>query len=704
MAATKQDNVFIEVTTPLGPDALVLRAIRGEEYLSGLFHYELTMTAESAGIDFSAVVGKPATVTLHREDGKKRVIHGIMTRFGQAGTDARYTAYRGELRPWTHFLTLSLDCEIFQEMTVPDIIEAVLGDLGYSDFTNSTQASYEPRDYAVQYQETAFNFITRLMEEEGIFYFFKHEDSAHTLVFADDLGAHEDCPDLATVRYRHRDLTSQEADVITECLFEQQVTSGKYSTDDYNFETPSTQLLAKMDGEGSDMEVYEYPGLYATKDDGERYAKIRMEALEAPTEILHGSGEAVGLVAGYKFTLEGYDRAAANTEYVLRRVGIDATETSFRTTFEAFPASRPFRPDRRAVKPRIYGLQTAKVVGQSGEEIWTDEYGRVKVKFHWDQKGAEDETASCWVRVAHNWAGKSWGTFFLPRIGQEVVVSFLEGDPDRPMVVGAVYNAENTVPYDLPAEATKSTMKSNVSKGGGGFNEIRFEDKKDAEEIYVHAQKDMNITVLYDRVQTVKNDSTYVITNDRTETIEKGNDSLTIEKGNRSIDVQKGTETHKVKGTRDLTVTGDETHINKADYTQKVTGDYTLKVSGDLLIQVAGKIVIKSDMDTKIKAGMNMDLDAGMNMKAKAGMNAKFKAGMGMDLEAGMTLKAKSGMMMDLKGGMMLKGEGGMMNDQKGGMMMKTKGGMMHQAEGGLMGEYKGGVMGMLKGGIVMIG
>lgn len=311
-------------------------------------------------------------------------------------------------------------------------------------------------------------------------------------------------------------------------------------------------------------------------------------------------------VAGHKFELKDHYRQDVNKTYVLRQVSHAATQENYHNTFEAFPSDLPFRPPRVTSKPLISGTQTAIVVGKSGEEIWTDKYGRVKVQFHWDQKGKNDEASSCWIRVDYGWAGKQWGGIFLPRIGQEVIVSYLEGDPDHPLVTGAVYNSEQTVPYKLPDDQTRSTVKTNTSKGGNGFNEIRFEDKKDSEELYFHAQKDHNIVVEHDRTKKVLNNETNTIKQDRSTTIQDGNDTYVVAKGNREFKVQTGNETYEVKGTRDLTVTGNETHTDKANFTQKVTGNYELKVTGNLTIDVTGSVTIKSAMGMTHEAQLSM--------------------------------------------------------------------------------------------------
>jgi type VI secretion system secreted protein VgrG len=407
------------------------------------------------------------------------------------------------------------------------------------------------------------------------------------------------------------------------------------------------------------------------KADGETIAKHALLGLEVPATILHGASSCRGFRAGGKFTLQGHSHAAINTSYHLKWVSFRTDQTSiYNNSFEAIPATVPFRPVRTAPRARIYGSQTATVVGKAGEEIWTDKYGRIKVKFHWDQAPAKDETASCWIRVSHGWAGKSWGSMFIPRIGMEVIVSFLDGDPDRPIVTGCVYNATTTVPYPLPAQQTKSTIKSNSSKGGGGFNELRFEDKKKSEEIFVHAQKDLNITVLNDRTETItsartttiekKDDKLTVKKGNRTVTVETGNESLLINKGNRTINVKKGKETHEVKSTREVTVTGDETHTNKANYTGKVTKNYTLKVKGNLEIEVTGSIKIKAGTSFSNKAGTSFTNEAGTSLTNKAGTSLTNKAGTTMENNAGVSLTNKGSASQTVDGGGMLTVKGGL--------------------------------------------
>ncbi|MFH1480702.1 MAG: type VI secretion system tip protein TssI/VgrG, partial [Pseudomonadota bacterium] len=585
------------------------------------FHYRLKLKSDDNGISFSKIVGEKITVIIEQYEGGKRYINGIVSRFTQAENDENFTTYYAEIRPWLWELTLTANSRIFQNMTVPDIISKVFNDLGYSDFSMRTSGSYSPREYCVQYQETAFDFVSRLMEDEGIFYFFQHSDGVHTLVLADDSGAHEPCPNLSTAYFRQVVTDWEKDEVIDICTLDQEVITNKYAAEDFNFETPTTDLFTKVDGvEQGELRIYEYPGGYMKKDDGETIIKKRMESHELPQKTLKGEGYCRDFIAGYKFDLKEHDRQDMNSSYILRSLSINANQEQYTNRFGAFPSDVPFRPPVKTQKPRISGTQTAVVVGKQGEEIWTDKYGRIKVQFHWDQEGKNDENSSCWIRVAQVWSGKAWGAFILPRIDQEVVVAFLEGDPDRPLVIGCVYNANQVVPYGLPDNQTRSTLKSNSSKGGGGFNEIRFEDKKGNEEIYVHAQKDMNITVENDRTKDVLNKETNTIKVSRTTTIQQKNDTLTVEKGNRIVNINTGDETHTVKG------------------------NFVLKVTGNLTIDVKGSVTIKSGLAMTNKAGTSMTNQATISMTNDGGVSLTNKASATQTVDGGGMLTLKGGM------------------------------------------------------------
>jgi type VI secretion system secreted protein VgrG len=615
----------LQATTPLGTDKLLVSLIEGEESISGLFSYRAEFLSEDSAVDFSQIVGKSVTLQIGLSSGDWQYINGIAARFSQSGRDKRFTRYVAEIRPSLWTLTMNANCQIFQAMTAVDIIKKVFNAAGFTAFKDSTTATYSTRDYCVQYRETDFAFVSRLMEEEGIFYFFTHDASSHTMVLADDSSAWGTCTGLTAARYGGDEGAWATDDVINECYIEQAVTVGQFKADDFNFITPSTDLLATASGTDTSRSIYDYPGLYTAQADGETITSRRLAALEVPGKAIRGASFCRSFHAGAKFTLSGHYRDDANTDYVIHHLGVHATIDSYSNSFEAFPATITFHPPQTTPRPVIAGTQTASVVGKEGEEIWTDQYGRIVVKFHWDQAANSDEKSSCWIRVAHGWAGKSWGSIFLPRIGQEVVVTFLEGNPDRPLVTGCVYNGENVVPYTLPDDQTKSTVKSSSSKGGEGSNEIRFEDKAGSEEIFIHAQKDLNTNVDGSETHLVKLKRMVRVT---------------------------AAEVHAVQATRDLSVTGVETHTNEDKFTWTAKGDYTLKVSGNLLIDCSGSVTIKSGTTFDNKAGTALTNNAGTELTNKAGTNLTNDAGVSLTNKAAASQTVDGGGMLTLKGGL----------------------------------------------------
>ncbi len=693
-----QDDQYLSISTPLGKDKLILREMEGDEGLSFPFSYRLTMLAEDEDLSFDSLVGKTATVTIRvTKDEDKRYITGIITSFELVHFDEReeLATYEAELRPWLWLLTLSGDCRIFQNKTVPEIIEEVCKGAGYPHVKKSLSGTYEKREYCVQYDESDFNFISRLMEEEGIFYYFSHTTSKCEMVIGDGSSAFKSCSTVSTFKYRPTRAYDDDDDYLTSIRYARRVTTKTVGLDSFNFETPATDLYAKAQGTKGIGSFNSYTGRYLKSTEGEKYAKVLMQAAAAEGELVRGSGRIRALVGGYKFKVKEHPRSGINAEYVCRRLRVQASRTDYTASFEAFPAATPFRPPPIAHKPRIHSSQTAIVVGKSGEEIWVDKYGRVKVQFHWDREGKNDDKSSCWIRVSQGWAGKSYGAMFLPRVGMEVIVSFLEGDPDQPIVTGAVYNAEQKLPYALPDNSTRSTIKTESSKQGTGkFNEIRFEDKKDSEEIYVHAEKDMNIEVLNDQTRTVKHDLIQTVENDYSSTV----------KMNRTITVQEGNEVHKVeKGTRDVAVKDNETHNNDADFTHKVAGNYELTVDGNLTITVTGDVIMKGKSLTfqstsagiATKSATTTDIEAGTALTTKAGTAATHKSGTAMTVESGTSMDIKSTMAMNAQSsmGMTLKAS---LNFQAEGLQSTVK--------GSAMGTVDGGGMLMLKGGLVKIG
>jgi type VI secretion system secreted protein VgrG len=557
--AIEQAHRRIAISTPLGKDVLLLRGFTGSEAISQLFHFDLDLLSEHDSIKFQGVVGKNVTLSIWDAAGTQRYWNGFISRFSQGARDRRLTAYRAQMVPWLWFLTRTADCRIFQNQKAPEIIRKIFEGLGFSDFKLSLHGDFVKRDYCVQYRETDFNFVSRLMEEEGICYYFDHQNGKHTLILANDASAHKPCPNQETARYDFRGGSIVYQDVVTEWQYQEEFRTGMWSQTDYNFEDPNNSLFT--DCGKSPYEIYEYPGEYRERIAGQRLAEIRLEEQTTPAIVLQGAGGCRYFSPGYQFTLQDHYRKDLNRAYLLTavrhvasqggsyQVGAGGEEPTYRNSFECIPFSTPFRPPRVTPEPFVQGCQTAVVVGPpSPAEIYTDKFGRVKVQFHWDRKGKKDDNSSCWIRVSHPWAGQGWGAISIPRIGQEVIVDFLEGDPDQPIITGRVYNAKQMPPFDMPAGAVVSGIKSNSTKGGGGFNEISLNDTKGTELINIHAQFDQQkkvehderVNVGNDRTESVGHDETITIVNNRTEKVGAdltvtANHSITLQSGSAKI-------------------------------------------------------------------------------------------------------------------------------------------------------------------------
>jgi type VI secretion system secreted protein VgrG len=557
-----QANRRLRIETPLGPDALLITALTGTEGVSTLFHFEAELLGRDEHADFDTIVGEPVTISV-AAGGGRRYFNGICSRFAEGGTAGRHATYRAEIVPWLWFLTRTTDCRVFQNISVPDLVKQIFGEYGFADYRLQLTGSHEPREYCVQYRETDFHFVARLLEDEGIFYFFEHEDGKHTLVLADSPRAHQPCPILDRVRFTHDQVSLSDDDVVTSFTKQQAVRAGKVTLTDYCFETPTLDLSAEATGaDRRGYELYDYPAGATRRTRTEQLARLRQQAEDGTRLLFRGRGFARSFAPGFRFTMRGVgDRVSPTFDgaYVLTGVrhratesyaGGETSEVSYDNDFECIPTDVPFRPARRTPRPAIHGVQTAVVVGPASEEIFVDRYGRVKVQFHWDREGQHDENSSCWLRVSTAWAGNNWGMVFIPRVGHEVVVSFLEGDPDQPLITGSVYNADHMPPYTLPDHKTQSGIKTRSTPGGSPatFNEIRFEDKKGQEELYLHAERNERIvveanksesvggsetiTIGHDRTETVGHNETITVANDRTETV-VGNETLSVTK-NRS--------------------------------------------------------------------------------------------------------------------------------------------------------------------------
>ena len=639
-AGFTQDDSFLHVSTALGADVLLLDAFQGTEGLSRLFGYTLTLRSTSGTLAAADVIGTSATVRLQLVGEAARYFNGIVSRFTYLGSANDYALYTLDLVPRMWLLTLGRDRVIYQNLSAADIIKKVLGDFSVV-FSDKLTGTYEARDYCVRYDETAFDFVSRLMEEEGIFYYFTFADGAHTLVLADSISVYAPCPDAATLEMASEASGRKRVLTVTHFESEARLVAKSHAVDDYNFLTPSTSLLAQNDGSDGRGLDYEFPGRYLAVSAGTARARIRVEEHHAESQIGRGASFCHHLVPGTTFTLSGHAREDLNASHAVRAIRHHAEGQSYSNNFETVPPTVPFRAPRLTPRPLVAGSHTALVVGPAGEEIWTDQHGRIKVQFPWDRVGVKDDKSSCWIRVQQAWAGEGWGALFLPRIGQEVVVSYVDGDPDRPLVSGSVYNATQTTPVALPGSSSQSTILSRSTKAGTAGNEMRFEDKKDSEEFYLHAQKDMRVE----------------IENDLATTVMAGNETHTVTKGDRTVKVDTGKEIHSVKGTRALEITGNETHVNKADFTQTVTGNYELKVTGNLTIDVTGTVLIKSAQTVTAQAGTALTNKAGTDLTNQAGVGLTNKGGATMSNEAPSISSKASGMHSVESGGILaLKG------------------------------------------------
>lgn len=612
---------LVDVVTPLG-DKLWMRQMTGTEALSGLFEFDVTFHSTTLGIAAREMLGLPVTLKVETQDLAQRPFNGICTRFAAGGREGEHYLYTAKLRPWLWLASRRSDCKIFQRMTVPDIIEDVLKKYGFP-LSRKLSKPYRTWDYCVQYQETDLNFVMRLMEHEGIYFFFEHAMGSHTLVLADDISAHAMMPERATILYSGIDAATVETEEHFDSWhLREEVDSGEYDSDDYDYKNPSGYLKTTktnvMPHAQANKERYVWPGGYIDHGEGEVYAGVRMESLVAEHERAQGHCTLRTMAPGYRFNLKKCPQADQNREYLAvaatyffrnnarMSAGSGAGDSTWGISVTSQPTTMAYRPQILTPKPLTSGPQTAVVVGPKGEEIYTDDegYGRVKVQFFWDRYGKKDENSSCWIRVAHPWAGEKWGFIHIPRIGQEVVVDFIGGDPDYPLITGSVYNAEKMPPYALPANKTASGIKSRSTKGGSptDFNEIRMEDKKGEEQLYIHAQRNHDTVVELDESRTVgqhrqtrieKNDSrfvkgedTHVVVLSQTNQIDKDQHTKVKENQTSAIGLN---QTITVGSNRTMNVEKDLNEEIHGNHFESVSKNHNFTVSGDELNTIEGE-------------------------------------------------------------------------------------------------------------------
>lgn len=683
-----QDKRPLKVNTPLGKDAIFITSFSAREGISQLFQYYLELIApNNSDVPFDRLLGQKVTVELATLQDKSRFFNGIVSRFSQGQRDLDFTTYRAEIVPQFWLLTRKWESRIFQHISVPDILKKVLDGITTAFEIVGT---FEKRDFCVQYRETDFNFASRLMEEEGIFYYFRHSSGEHKMVLTNNSAGLSDVPDQSTIVFdeifggRRPDLRVFSWSKV------QEMRAGKYTLFDHCFEQPHSHLEAsktiqdsvqvgtvthKLKVGGNDkLEIYDYPGEYAQRFDGidksggeqpaelqkifqdnQRTVDIRMQQEAVPSIEITGSSNCSQFMSGFTFTLDRHFNA--NGKYVLKTVMHTARMSNFASggvgdfqysnSFTCVPAALPYRPARSTFRPVVQGTQTAVVVGPSGEEIFTDKYGRVKIQFHWDRDGKNDADSSCWVRVGQNWAGKRWGASFWPRIGQEVIVDFLEGDPDQPIIIGSVYNVDQMPPYlgegldPKHKNDNKVTgIKSNTTPGGEGYNEIRFDDTKDKEEVFLHAERNLEMTTKNDSLARTYGNRHQIIGNEKDgnksgdqremvykdkhvkihhNQIEQIGDSMQLLVG--GIDSGEGNQDIVIKGTKKESI-GKDDHLHVAgNRNEKIDGGQSLNVGGSQQEKIGMKHAVDAGQEIHIKSGMTIVIEAGLQLTLKVGGN-----------------------------------------------------------------------------------
>lgn len=641
--AFTQDQHLIGVATNAGQDVLLLDSFSGTEGISQPFHFSLTMLSEIAEGNPGKVkphdlVGTSMTVRIALSDPSDptgtgfRYWTGLCDHFTKEREDDTFAYYSAVLVPWFSFLGYATNCRIFQDKDVPTIIKEVAAAYGYdSKLRSDLTKSYTPRDYCAQYRETDFAFLSRLMEDEGIYYYFEHSDGKHVMVLADSTASYKDQPNKSQFNYSPVMGTQSAEDTIDSWNVLDSMSPGKWTTRDFHHESPGNFLERSDQSAGAPTEAKKFEVYHTASDakffnkvgsfggapsEAEKTVRTRMEKLEASQKTVDGRSTCREFTTGYKISVSGGD---AEGSYLLTSLSHHAFQMpnylphgaarpGYGNSFRCISASLPYAPPLMTGRNIVYGLQTAFVIDESpsgnSEEIWPDKYGRVRVRFHWDREAKY----ACWVRVVQPWAGRAWGQLWIPRVGDEVAVMFLEGDPDLPVIVGGLYNANNMPIFSLPDNKTQSGILTHSSKGGGSsnFNMLRFEDKIGNEEIYTQAEKDQNALIKNNETRTVKNNRTSTIHVNDTRTVQTGDDTISVQSGNRSITVKKNITTESQEGNVKLTVDqGTLTEFAKGAISIESPTSITLTCGASTIKMTPSEITIS-------QGGSTIDLTAAM--------------------------------------------------------------------------------------------
>ncbi len=635
------------VLTPLGQDAVVLQSFSGLEEISQLFSYELRLLSDNDTIQAEDLIAQPITFWVLHPDDDPRFFHGFANRFEYLGRGDRGSLYRINVVPWFWFATQNRECRIFQELSIPDIINELFQSRGYTEFEMNLSGSYPTIEYCVQYNESDYAFCARLMEEAGIFYYFRHDQSGHKMILGDSPGACYDCKDE---RVSFSDKLSERTigNDITQWNHTYEFRPGRWAHEDFNFKSPQNDMVATTNTTMSlprvqDYEVYEYPGRYAVKGDGQSLAYVRLQAEEARHNMVAGASSARSFSPGARFTIsKHHSQREQGKSYVVTAVKhtMDASSQyvsggaqsdGYSNEFNCIPADTPYRPARTTPVPRVYGPQTAIVVGPAAEEIYTDEFGRVKVQFHWDRYGELNEHSSCWMRVSQVHAGKSWGMMDLPRIGEEVIVDFLNGDPDRPIITGRVYNGENMPPFALPAGKTRRGNMTKTYKGAG-FNEMSMDDTPGKEQLRMNAMYNMNSNVNNDQTLDVGNNQTEKVAVDRSRQV-----------GNN--------ETVKIGVNQETSVGTDKKTTVGANHTENVAANQSVSVGANQSNSVGSVKNETVGMMSNESAGVAKTLNVGVANSVIAGAMMNTAVGFMNTEQVGMVKKINVGSKLEISCG-----------------------------------------------------
>ncbi|MCZ8542674.1 type VI secretion system tip protein TssI/VgrG [Mesorhizobium qingshengii] len=688
------------VQTPVGGELLTFTHLVGRDEISRCLAYTVGFVSPNSDIDPLKMLG--GVVSVEGESDPKRWFSGLVSEFRLTRIEDRLAYYEAVVRPWLWFLGNATDCRIFQNMTAVEIVEKIFSKYGTAKFEKRLQGSYPSREYCVQYDESDLDFVQRLLEHEGIFYFFEHDEGKHTLVLCDAMSKLKPAPGYEKVPYNFEGHGSRrDVEYITEWIPGSSVRPGAYAHTDYDFQKPGADLMAKsaqpFGHKEASGENYRQPGAHLDVGRGDALAGIRREELQAVHQRITAVGTVRGLHSGCTFKLESFPRDDQNQEYLVVSAEYRLFDPGYRTQNEAHsenfkvvlgvaPTTLPYRPPRITARPIMRGPQTATVVGPSGEEIFTDKYARVKVQFHWDRLGKKNENSSCFVRVSQTWAGSGWGFIQIPRIGQEVIVDFIEGDPDLPIITGRVYNASQMPPYGLPANATQSGWKSNSSKGGGGYNELMFEDKAGSELVNFQAQKDHHLLIKHDRNKTVQHDQSDRIDHDAKHSVghnldEDVGNNKTVKVGVNQTTNIGSNDTETVGANRSLTVQANETihvvsnstenidanHSQTVGLTQTVTVGVarvdtvgaaearTVGASQTNTIGATRSVSVGISQSHNIGAGDSWTIGAGQDISIGAGQTVAIAASQATDVGASRSTNIASNDATDIGGGHMLK-------------------------------------------------